>query len=56
MIEPARGLRQFLGVQCHGLSDNWKGDHGWDLMNAQIIQLFGQEIGKHGEDLPKFEF
>jgi len=55
-IEPAGGLHQLLSVQCHGLSDNWKGDRRWnDVMNAQIIKLFGREIGKHGKDLPALE-
>lgn len=56
-IEPAGGLQQLLSVQCHCFSDNWKGDRRRDdVMNAQIVQLLGWEIGKHGEDLPAFEF
>jgi len=56
-IEPAGGLQQLLGVQCHGFSDNWKCDRRWDdVMNTQVIQVLGWEIGEHGEDLPTFEF
>lgn len=55
-IKPAGGLHQLLSVQCYGSPDNWKGDRRWDdVMDAQIIKLFGREIGKHGEDLPTLE-
>ena len=56
-VEPAGGLQQLLRVQCHGFSENWKGDRSRDdVVNAQIIQLLGREIGEHGENLPTFEF
>ena len=56
-VEPAGGLQKPPSVQCQRFSDNRKGDRRWnDVMNAQIIQLFGWEIGEHTENLPAFEF